>query len=69
MPLVTKYQPVIDLMKELGVRELHHYEEMGELRIYGKVKNSEQRSLIINKIKEVNNDKAPDITYDLEVSA
>ena len=67
MPLITKYQPVIDLMKELGVKDLHYYEEMGELSLYGKVKTKEQRSLIIKKIKEVNNDQALDISYDIEV--
>jgi hypothetical protein len=67
MPIETKYEPVIDLMKELDVKDIHHYEENGELRLYGKVHSQEHRSLIIKKIKEINNDNALDISYDLEI--
>jgi hypothetical protein len=67
MPLVTKYQPVIDLMIELNVKDLHYYEEMGELRLYCEVKTKEQRSLILKKIKEVNNDDALDISHDIRL--
>jgi hypothetical protein len=68
MPISTKYHDSINLMKELGVKDLKVWEEGGSLQIRGIVKNTHDKILIVNKIEEDNDDKALDINVQLEVA-
>ncbi len=61
MSLKDKYQPVIDLMNELKVKNKEVKEERGTLIINGEVDEPGKRKLILNKIHCVNRENALDV--------
>lgn len=67
MPLKTKYQPVLDLLNEFNAKEIHSFEERGYLVITCTVNDEHKKKMILEKIKEINNEVAHDIKVSINV--
>ncbi len=63
MSLKAKYQPVIDLLKEMELNHLKVKEENGALMITGDVDTVQEKELILKKIHQVNSEDAMDINF------
>ncbi|MCI4670247.1 MAG: LysM peptidoglycan-binding domain-containing protein [Bacteroidia bacterium] len=68
MALQSKYQPVLDLGVELGIKDGDIQEVDGRLEIRGKAATQYQKDQIWNKIKEVSGEDEPaDLMADIVV--
>ena len=63
MSLRSKYQPVINLLKELNLNQLKVKEDNGALVITGNVDSVKEKELIMKKIHQVNSENAMDIEF------
>ena len=69
MSLKAKYQPVIDLIKEMNSQISKIKEENSTLIISGSVKNKHEKEIILNKIQQLNSEGAVDIDIQLRVES
>jgi len=67
MPLQEKYQPVIDLIKELHGEIIKAEEERGFFVIEGLLKSEDEITLVKSKAEKINDIKADDVILKLEV--
>ncbi len=67
MSVKSKYQPVLDLGKQLGVKDGDVQEEDGVLRIKGTTRTQYEKNLLWDKIKEIGGEKHADIKADIRV--
>ncbi len=67
MSLKAKYQPVIDLLKEMKLDQVKVKEENGALTIKGDVASVQQKELLLKKIHQVNSENAMDINFDVNL--
>lgn len=67
MTLQNKYQPVLDLGEELGVKDGDVQEVEGRLEIKGVAKTQYDKDQIWNKIKEIAGDEPEDLMADITV--
>jgi len=63
MSLKAKYQPVIDLLKQMGLDHLIVEEANGSLTIQGEVDSVQEKELLLKKIQQVNSENAMDIDF------
>ncbi len=63
MSLKAKYQPVIDLLKEMKPDQLKVKEDKGALVITGDVNSVQEKELVLKKIHQVNPENAADIDF------
>ncbi len=67
MSLKAKYQPVIDLLKEMGLDRLKVKEDNGSLTIRGEVDSVQEKELLLKKIHQVNSENAMDIDFSVGI--
>jgi len=67
MSLKAKYQPVLDLGDEFGVKDGYVEEEAGKLKIGGTAKTQYQKNQMWDKIKEIGGDSPEDLAADIRV--
>ncbi len=67
MSLQAKYQPVLDLGEEFGVKDGFVKEEAGKLKIGGTATTQYQKNKMWDKIKEIGGDSPADIAADIKV--
>ncbi len=67
MSLKAKYQPVIDLLKEMELNHLKVKEDNGALIITGDVNSVQEKEILLKKIHQINSDNAMDINFEVEV--
>ncbi len=63
MSLKAKYQPVINLLKEMELDHLKVKEDNGALIITGDVNSVQEKELLLKKIHQVNSENAMDINF------
>ncbi|HKI76947.1 MAG TPA: hypothetical protein VKA26_00230 [Ignavibacteriaceae bacterium] len=68
MSLKDKYQPVLELMEELDSRNQKIWVDRGSLFIRAETRDERSKNLIMNKVKQVNNEKGWDIDIKLKVN-
>lgn len=67
MSITQKYQPVLDLGKELGIKNGNVSEENGVLSIEGTSATPYERNIIWDKIKEIGGTELTDVRANIEV--
>lgn len=67
MSLKEKYQPVLDLGEEFGVKDGFVKEEDGKLKIGGTAQTQYQKNAMWDKIKEVGGSSPDDVAADIQV--
>jgi hypothetical protein len=67
MPLRDKYQPVIDLIKEMKGEVLRAEEERGYFVIEGLLDSEDEIELVKSKSRKINNIKADEIKLKLGI--
>lgn len=67
MPLRDKYQPVVDMIKEMKGEVLKAEEERGFFVIEGLLDSEDEIELVKNKMKMINDIKADEIKLKLGV--
>ena len=67
MSVKTKYQPVLDLGLQLGVREGDVREEAGILKIKGLARTQYEKDILWDKIKEIGGQSPSDIKANITV--
>ncbi|RMG74910.1 MAG: LysM peptidoglycan-binding domain-containing protein [Bacteroidetes bacterium] len=67
MSLKAKYQPVLDLGEEFGVKDGYVEEREGKLRIGGTAQTQYQKDLMWDKIKEIGGESPIDLVADIKV--
>ncbi|RPI73010.1 MAG: hypothetical protein EHM47_06985 [Ignavibacteriales bacterium] len=67
MPLRDKYQPVVDLIKELKGEVIKAEEERGFFVIEGRLDSEDEIELVKSKLKKINDIKADEIKLKLGV--
>ncbi|TXB61677.1 LysM peptidoglycan-binding domain-containing protein [Phaeodactylibacter luteus] len=68
MSVKAKYQPVLDLGEQLGVKDGHVEELDGTLKIGGTTETQYHKNLLWDKIKEIGGEKPSDIQADIKVA-
>ena len=68
MSVKAKYQPVLDLGQELGIKGGDVSEENGVLKIKGEAATPYEKNIIWDKIKEVGGESPSDIKANITVS-
>ena len=68
MSLKDKYQPVFDLMNELGSSEVKVWADRGTLIVRANTADARSKNLILQKVKQVNLEKGHDIDIKLSVN-
>lgn len=64
----SKYQSVLDLGKELNIKDGDVSEENGVLKIKGTAKNQYEKNLLWDKIKAIGGENPSDINADIKVA-
>lgn len=67
MSVKTKYQAVLDLGEQLGVKDGDVREENGVLKIKGMVETQYEKNIIWDKIKEIGGDSPSDLKANITV--
>lgn len=67
MSVKNKYQPVLQLGEQLGVKDGDVKEENGVLSIKGIAKTQYEKDLLWDKIKQIGGQKPSDIKADIKV--
>ena len=67
MSVKAKYQPVLDLGEQLGVKDGNVREEDGVLKIKGMAGTQYEKNLIWDKIKEIGGESPSDIKANITV--
>ena len=67
MSLKTKYQPVLDLGEEFGVKDGYVEETDGILKIGGTAQTQYQKDRMWDKIKEIGGESPSDLQADIKV--
>ena len=67
MSLKAKYQPVLDLGQQFGVKDGYVEEREGKLRIGGVAHTQYQKDLMWDKIKEIGGESPIDLMADIKV--
>ncbi len=68
MSVKSKYQGVLNLGEELGIKNGKVTEEAGVLKIMGEAKTPYEKNLLWDKIKEIGGDHATDVKTNISVS-
>ncbi len=68
MNVKAKYQPVLQLGEQLGVKDGDVSEENGVLKIKGQAKTPYEKDLLWDKIKEIGGQKPADIKANITVA-
>ncbi len=68
MSLKTKYQGVLTLGEQLGIKNGDVSEEAGVLKIKGEATTPYEKNLIWDKIKEIGGENAVDVKANISVS-
>ena len=68
MSLKDKYQPVLELMDELGSQNQKIWVDRGSLFIRAETQDERSKNLILNKVMQVNKEKGWDIDIKLKVN-
>ncbi|MEM9144117.1 MAG: LysM peptidoglycan-binding domain-containing protein [Bacteroidota bacterium] len=68
MSVKAKYQPVLNLGEELGIKDGNVTEEGGVLKIKGEAGTQYEKNLLWDKIKEVGGESPSDIMANISVS-
>ena len=67
MSVKSKYQPVLNLGEQLGVKDGDVREEGGVLKIKGMTRTQYEKNLLWDKIKEIGGEKPSDIKANITV--
>lgn len=67
MSTKSKYQGVLDLGEEFGIKDGYVNEESGKLKIGGVAKTQYQKDRLWDKIKEIGGENPSDIEADIKV--
>ena len=67
MSVKSKYQPVLDLGQQLGVKDGDVNEEDGVLKIKGTTRTQYEKNLLWDKIKEIGGENPGDIKANIKV--
>lgn len=67
MSVKAKYQPVLDLGEQLGIKDGKVYEEDGVLKIKGEAGTQYEKDLIWDKIKQVGGESPSDLKANISV--
>ena len=67
MSIKAKYDPVLELGKEFGVKDGYVEEEAGKLKIGGVAKTQFEKDRMWDKIKEIGGEMPTDIEADIKV--
>ncbi len=67
MSVKAKYQPVLDLGQELGIKDGNVSEENGVLKIKGEANTPYEKDLMWTKIKQVGGESPSDIKANISV--
>ncbi len=67
MSVKAKYQPVLNLGEELGIKDGNVTEENGVLKVKGEAQNQYEKNLIWDKIKEIGGESPSDIKANITV--
>ncbi|WP_339713136.1 LysM peptidoglycan-binding domain-containing protein [uncultured Kriegella sp.] len=68
MSVKAKYQPVLNLGEELGIKDGNVTEENGVLKVKGEAQNQYEKNLIWDKIKEIGGENPSDIKANITVA-
>ena len=68
MSVKTKYQGVLDLGQQLGIKDGNITEESGVLKIKGVANTPYEKDLLWNKIKQLGGENASDIKANISVA-
>lgn len=68
MSVKAKYQPVLNLGEQLGVRDGDVSEENGVLKVKGETQNQYEKNLLWDKIKEIGGENPSDIQANITVA-
>lgn len=68
MSVKTKYQAVLDLGQELGIKGGDVSEDAGVLKVKGEAATPYEKNLIWDKIKEIGGESASDIKANITVT-
>ncbi len=69
MALQSKYQPVLDLGEELGIKDGFVEEKDGKLHIGGMANNQYEKDRLWDKIKEIGGENPGDLVADIKVES
>ena len=67
MSVKAKYQPVLTLGEQLGVKDGDVWEENGILKVKGKTKTPYEKDILWDKIKEIGGQSPSDIKANITV--
>ncbi len=67
MSVKAKYQPVLDLGEQFGVKDGYVEEVDGKLKIGGTTQTQYQKDLMWDKIKEIGGEQPSDLQADIKV--
>lgn len=67
MSVKAKYQPVLELGEQLGVKDGEVREEEGILKIKGQTQTQYEKDLLWDKIKEIGGEKPSDLKANITV--
>jgi len=67
MSLQAKYNPVLNLIKDLKLQSLRVEEEQSKLKLSGTTNTQYEKNIIWDKIKEVGGESVKDISVDIKV--
>lgn len=67
MSVKAKYQPVLELGEQLGVKDGEVREEEGVLKIKGQTQTQYEKDLLWDKIKEIGGEKPSDLKANITV--
>ncbi len=68
MSVKTKYQPVLTLGENLGIKDGDVTEEAGVLKIKGEAKTQYEKNLLWDKIKEIGGENPSDLKANITVA-
>ena len=67
MSVKAKYQPVLNLGEELGIKDGNVTEENGVLKVKGEAQTQYEKNLLWDKIKEIGGENPTDIKANITV--
>ena len=67
MSVKAKYQPVLTLGEQLGIKDGNVFEENGILKVKGQAGTQYEKNLIWDKIKEIGGEQPSDIKANITV--
>ncbi len=68
MSVKAKYQPVLNLGEQLGIKDGNVTEEGGVLKVKGEAKTQYEKNLLWDKIKEIGGQNPADIKANITVA-